>query len=118
MDSDEAYQALLGLILADGPSSQDGMTWDRIALSFTVASPAQRHINYLVDAASNKLLGQLTNTLCRMFMLNSNNMATLADGSFRAYAAAIAALPQRVVDLRALRGAEFCESVGRMVEGR
>ena len=31
MDSDEAYLALLGLIMADEPSSQDGMTWDRIA---------------------------------------------------------------------------------------
>ncbi|GAB7334959.1 hypothetical protein MBLNU13_g06832t1 [Cladosporium sp. NU13] len=118
MDSDEAYQALLGLILADEPSSHDGMTWDRIALSFTVASPNQRHINYLIEAASNQLLGQLTDTLCRMFMLNPNDMATLANGAFQAYAAAIAALPQRVVDLRALRGAEFCEVLRRMVEER
>jgi hypothetical protein len=29
MRSNEAYQALLGLILADEPNSQDGMTWDR-----------------------------------------------------------------------------------------
>lgn len=118
MDSDEAYQALLGLILAHEPSSQDGMTWDRIALSLTMASPNQRHINYLVDAASNQLLGQLTDTLCRMFMLNSTDMFTLTDGPFRAYAAAIAGLPQRVVELRALRGAEFCEVVRRMVEER
>lgn len=118
MDSDEAYQALLGLILADEPNSQDGMTWDRIALSLTVSSPNQRHINYLVDAASNQLLAQLTDTLCRMFMLNSSDMASLTDGPFRAYAAAIADLPQRVVDLRALRGAEFCEVVRRMVEER
>ena len=118
MDSDEAYQALLGLILADKPSSQDGITWDRIALSLTLSSPNQRHINYLVDAASNQLLGQLTDTLCRMFMLNSTGMATLTDEPFQGYAAAIAALPQRAVDLRALRGTEFCEVVRRMVEER
>ena len=118
MDFDEAYQALLGLILADEPSSQSGMAWDRIALSFTLALPNQRHINYLVDAASNQLLGQLTDTLCRLFMMNSSDMSTLTEGPFRAYAAAIAALPQRVMDLRAMRGAEFCEFVRRMVEER
>lgn len=45
-------------------------------------------------------------------------MATLTDGSFQGCAAAIAALPQRAVDLRALRGTEFCEVVRRMVEER
>ena len=94
------------------------MVWDRIALSFTVASPNQRHINYLVDAASNQLLGQLTDTLCRLFMLISTDMVNLTEGQFRAYAAAIAALPQRVMDMRALRGAEFCEAIRRMVEER
>ena len=118
MDFDEAYQALLGLILADEPSRESGMAWDRIALSFTLALPNQSHINYLVDAASNQLLGQLTDTLCRLFMMNSSDMSTLTEGPFRAYAAAIAALPQRVMDLRAMRGAEFCEFVRRMVEER
>lgn len=118
MDPEQAYQALIDLILADEPSAQDGLTWDRIALSFTASPPNQRHINYLVEAASHQLLGQLTDTLCRMFMHDSDNIAALTTGSFRAYVDAIAALPQRVVDLRALRGAEFCEGVRRMVEER
>ena len=113
MDCEEAYQALLGLILAAEPNTQDGLTWDRIAVSFTVASPNQRHINCLVEAASNQLLAQLTDTLCRMF-----NMDALAVEQFQGYVATIAALPQRVVELRMLRGAEFCEAVRRMVEQR
>ena len=113
MDYEEAYQALLGLILAAEPNTQDGLTWDRIAVSFTVTSPSQRHINNLVEAASNQLLAQLTDTLCRMFILD-----TLATEQFQGYVAAIAALPQRVVELRMLRGAEFCEVVRRMVEER
>jgi hypothetical protein len=118
MDSEEAYQSLMDLILADEPSTQDGLTWDHIALSFTAASPNQRHINYLVEAASHQLLGQLTDTICRMFMHDSDDIAALTTGAFRAYVDAIAALPQRVVDLRALRAAEICEGVGRMVEER
>jgi hypothetical protein len=118
IDSEEAYQALMDLILADEPSTQDGLTWDRIALSFTASSPNQRHINYLVEAASHQLLGQTTDTICRMFMYDSDNIAALTTGAFRAYVDAIAALPQRVVDLRALRGAEFCEGVRRMIEER
>lgn len=113
MDFEEAYQALLGLILAAEPNTQGGLTWDRIAVSFTVTSPDQRHINYLVEAASNQLLAQLTDTLCRMF-----NMATLPTEPFQGYVAAIAALPQRAVELRMMRGAEFCEAVRRMVEER
>lgn len=118
MGSEEAYQALMELILADDPSSQDGQTWDRIGLSFTAASPTQRHINYLSEAASHQLLGQLTDTLCRMFMHDPANLAFLTAGPFQGYAAAIAGMPQRVVDLRALMGAEFCEVVRRMVEER
>jgi hypothetical protein len=118
MDSEQAYQSLMDLILADEPSTQDGLTWDRIALSFTAFSPNQRHINYLVEAAFHQLLGQTTDTICRMFMHDSDNIAALTTGSFRGYVDAIAALPQRVVDLRALRGGEFCEGVRRMVEER
>lgn len=116
MDPEQAYQALIDLILADEPSAQDGLTWDRIALSFTASPPNQRRINYLAEAASHQLLGQLTDTICRMFMHDSDNMAALMTGSFQHYAAGIAALPQRVVDLRALKAAEICEGVRRMVE--
>ena len=51
-------------------------------------------------------------------MYDPSNMTTLTAGPFRGYAAAIAALPQRVVNLRALRGEEFCEGIRRMVEDR
>lgn len=51
-------------------------------------------------------------------MHDSDNVAALTTGSFRAYVDAIAALPQRVVDWRALRAGEFCEGVRRMVEER
>jgi hypothetical protein len=118
MDSEEAYQSLMDLILADEPSTQDGLTWDRIALSFTASPPNQRHINYLAEAASHQLLGQLTDTICRMFMHDPDNVGDLRTGSFQQYAARIATLPQRVSDLKAMRGFEFCEVVRRMVEER
>lgn len=118
MDPEEAYQAVMKLILADEPSNPDGMAWDRIALSFTVSPPNQNHINHLVEAASHQLLGQLTDTLCRMLMHDPNNLAALTTGLFQDCAAAIAGLPQRVVGLRALRGAEFCEGVRRVAEER
>jgi hypothetical protein len=47
MDSEEAYDALLKLILADEPSRQDGKTWDQINLSFTVVSPHQKTHRYV-----------------------------------------------------------------------
>lgn len=53
-----------------------------------------------------------------MFLLGPNNIAYLTTGMFQDYAAAIAGLPQRVAELRALRGAGFCEGVRRMVEER
>ena len=118
MDSEEAYQSLMERILADEPSTQDGLLWDRIALSLTASSPTQRHINYLSEAASHQLLGQLTDTLCRMFMHDSNNLAALTTRLFQGYTAAIAGMPRRVVELRTLRGKEFFEGVRRMVEER
>jgi len=118
MDSEQAYQALPRLILAEEPDSQDGKTWDRINLSFTVASPDQRHIDLLVEAVANQLMGQFMDTLGRMFMQDSNNMANMITGPFQSYADAVAALPQRMMDLRALRGAEFCEVIRRTIEER
>lgn len=53
-----------------------------------------------------------------MFMHDPANLAFLTTGPFQTYAAAIAGMPQRIVDLKALRGAEFCEVVRRMVEER
>lgn len=118
MNPDEAYQSLLGLILAPEPTSQDGLTWDRIALTFTTSPPDQTQISYLSEAASSQLLGALTDALCRMFLLGPNNIAYLTTGLFQGNAAAIAGLPRRVVELRALGGAGFCEGVRRMVEER
>jgi len=53
-----------------------------------------------------------------MFMHDPSDLASLTTGPFQGYAAAIAGMPRRVVELRALRGAEFCEVVRRMVEER
>lgn len=51
-----------------------------------------------------------------MFLLGPNNIATLTTGVFQDYAAAIAGLPSRVVELRAMKGEAFFEGVRRMVE--
>lgn len=118
MDSDEAHHALLGLINSEQPSGQNGATWDRITHSFSVALPNQRLIGLLVETTGNQLMGQLADTMCRMFMQDPKNVAMLATGSYQGYAAAVAALPQRMVDLRAARGAEFCEIVRRTIEER
>jgi hypothetical protein len=72
----------------------------------------------LVEAVASKLIGQFLETLGRAFLQDSNNIANLVTGSFQGYAAAVSVLPQRMVDLRAMRGAEFCEVIRRMVEER
>jgi len=63
MDSEEAYDALLKILVAEEPSREDGKIWDQITLSFTVASPDQRQIDLLVEAGANRLMGQLMDTL-------------------------------------------------------
>jgi hypothetical protein len=118
MNPGETYDALLKLIVAEEPSSQDGMTWDQITLSMTVAPLDQRQIDLLVEAAGSRLMGQLMDTLGRAFLQDSNNVPELVVGSFQGFAAAVAALPRRMLGLREMRGAEFCEAVRRMVEGR
>jgi hypothetical protein len=115
MDADEAYQALLDMIVANEPSDQDDIQWYRIAHSFSTTPPNQRHINILVEAVSNQLLGELTDTLCRSFMQNRNNVGDLVTGLFQDHTAMIAALPQRTLDLRATSGVAFGEIVRRMI---
>jgi hypothetical protein len=118
MDLDEAYLALGDMIRAKEPAGQDDVLWSWILAAFSVASPNQRHINLLVEAASRQLLWQLTDTLCRLFMLDPNDVHNLAPGLYHDYTVAIAALPLRMLDLRATRGFEFCETVRQTVEER
>ena len=116
MNSGKTYDALLKFIVAEEPSRQDGVIWDQITLSITVAPLDQRQIDLLVEAAASRPMGQLMDTLGRAFLQDSNNIPELVAGSFQGFAAAVAALLRRMLDLRALRGAEFCEAVRRMVE--
>jgi hypothetical protein len=118
MDLDEAYLALVDMINAKEPAGQDYVLWSRILAAFSVASPDQRHINLLVEAAGCQLLWQLTDTLCRLFMLDPNYVHNPAPGLYQDYTSAIAALPLRMLDLRATRGVEFCETVWQTIEER
>jgi hypothetical protein len=118
MDLNEAYLALGDMIRAKEPAGQDDVLWSQILAAFSVASPDQRHINLLVEAAGCQLLWQLMDTLCRLFMLDPHVVHNLAPGLYQDYTAAIAALPLRMLNLRATRGVEFCESVRQTIEER
>lgn len=118
MDSDEAYHALQAMIKSEAPGQQNDMTWNRVMQAFPVRFPYEKHIDMLVEAAGNQLLDQLTDTLRRLFIMNSKNVHRLVTGPYQSYAAAVAALPQRMVDLRSTLGVEFCEIVRQMIAER
>jgi hypothetical protein len=110
-DTDEACHALLAMIYAEEASREDDAMWARILTAFSVASPDQRHIDLLVEAAAHRLLAQLTDTPCSLFILRPNNAGNLITGIYQDYTAAIAALPQRMLAAREARGVEFYEMV-------